>query len=1006
MASPDFLLSRRQLRRVRAQDALGLEREGVNVRLHRDRLLERLAEAADSPRKDFDALPEGVVDTVVSLAVAEVDEPVEHTLNVVLLCVRVLAADGQFARLALLADRLRLHVRMLEIERPLLHLAVAAFSDALQSNERRALRLLDERLGFGDRSYLPPPLPRVREHLNDLLCATLIRAALSRDQVAELGEKVREAFLDLHDGLGLSFTDAVVTWSSAAAAARPQSVLEAADPAFATARLRRYVTRRRIAVLYPPQIRAIVAGATLDQNRLVSLPTSSGKTLLAEFRVVASLARQPGTRAIYVAPYRLLARQVERSFKLGLESLGHTVRDLGSGFDPSVDEDALPDVAICTPERLDALLRVSATQSQSAAQAAELFESCSVLVFDELQLVGRAGRGPRFELILTRLRAKYPGLRILGLCAASQGADDLAAWLGADEAIAGATRPTGTLEIVWETDGTLRQRVAPRPTKVAELPRSSQAANDAADLILRLGIEYQPVLAVETSRNQAEGLAKRLVAQGLGIAASWRAALTNSEATELASAIEEVRSLLGHEHPLARYMQQGVAFHHAGVPTHALQHIERLASRRLLRFVCATTTVAEGADLPFRAVVIPHLNFPGGSGRLDRDLYLNIIGRAGRATVAVEGTVFVLASEARTLQNLVHGSLWSTTIRDSIRGRVSEVDTTVGSIDDWRSYSEVQSQVMGWLGDGASYVDNQAESLAAQTFSWRYGNQGGRGRVVSLLEDALADLEERGMAIAASPYQLTSRGATARLTGLAVPSVVRLERAVERGKDGWLRSLVGLDALTEQLATQVAQIVLESLEVAEQSLWLRRASSTGEGKFEALLAFADGDDVAVKASSEYEYDILLLSSWMMGLSYIELARIAPVYNRANALFGGTDDSKRTSDATEYIGKLSYPASWAWTGALIIAGDLGGALPPFMRSAIELGVPSEAAGVLVRRAGLTRPGALAVVEVAGSSWSAARAWLTGDAFAQVATVLTDADQSRLSNLRESLLLVSD
>ena len=107
------------------------------------------------------------------------------------------------------------------------------------------------------------------------------------------------------------------------------------------------------------------------------------------------------------------------------------VRDLGSGFDPSFipEENVLPDVAICTPERLDALLRLSSADSAAGARAADLFTSSNVIVFDELQLVGRPGRGPRFELIIARLRAKYPNMLFLGLAAASQGADELAQWL-------------------------------------------------------------------------------------------------------------------------------------------------------------------------------------------------------------------------------------------------------------------------------------------------------------------------------------------------------------------------------------------------------------------------------------------------------------------------------------------------------------------------------------------------------------------------------------------------
>ena len=57
------------------------------------------------------------------------------------------------------------------------------------------------------------------------------------------------------------------------------------------------------------------------------------------------------------------------------------------------------------------------------------------------RLVGGPGRGPRFELIIARLRAKYPNIFFLGLAAAVQGANQLAQWLTDTDAIAGASRP-------------------------------------------------------------------------------------------------------------------------------------------------------------------------------------------------------------------------------------------------------------------------------------------------------------------------------------------------------------------------------------------------------------------------------------------------------------------------------------------------------------------------------------------------------------------------------------
>jgi superfamily II DNA/RNA helicase len=1003
MPPPDFSASRRQLRRSRLQDALGLEREGVNVTLHRNRLIEQLAIAADNPADRFDALSASTVDTVVSLALADIDENALDTLVVVLLCVRVLAADGQFARLSLLADRLSSLSRRLTIERPYLAAAVEAFALALKADERSGELLLEERLGLSE--ALGRPAARTsREHLSEILMALSFKKLLG-DTGQTFTERAKDAAIESQDGLLYAYTEAALAWHGAVESARPSEVLNRADPTFSRPVLARYLERLRIQALYPAQLVAIQGGATLDQSHVVSLPTSSGKTLIAEFRIIASLVRHPGSRAIYVAPYRMLARQVERNFRSRIDPLGFSVRDLGSGFDPILTPgEWLPDVAICTPERLDALLRASATGVPSGAEATELFSNTKVIVFDELQLVGRQGRGPRFEMIIARLRAKFPSMFFLGLSAASQGADDLAMWLTGSGAIAGATRPTGTLEIVWETNGRLRQRVEPRrPTTVAELPRS-KAVDDAAALILRLNARYRPVLAVEPTRQYAESLASKIAQQGAAIAAEWRESLSTPQLERLNIGIQEVRALLGDDHPLARLMEGGIAFHHAGVPTHALVQIEQLAAARLLRVVCATTTVAEGADLPFRVVVIPHLTFPGASRRLERDLYLNIIGRAGRANVSVEGLVFVLDSDAVTLRQVIKASLWSTTTADRIRGRLSDVDTTLRNAEEWTSYYDVQSQVMGWLGDGNSYVENQAEALAENTLSWRYGTLQERRAVVNLFEDALSDLEQRGYALAASPYQLTTRGRTARLTGLSAPTVFRLEQAIERSKQGWLLDLPGIRTVSPELAAHIARLVLESVEVVQNTVWLRRTTGSEEGKWDALRRFTQGDDRNFYDSTEYRIDVELLSSWILGKSYVEIARSAPIFERANSLFGGRNEPKRTSDAAEYVGKMTYPASWVWSGARILSGESGEQWPAFIRNAIDLGLPSEAATQLVTNAFVTRSAALAVSALTGPDWNVAREWLMDDIEGVIDPLnLTTLDRERILGLRERLLL---
>ena len=105
MPTPDVSRARRQLRRARIQDALGLER-GPNVIRYRNQLIELVARAAASPVAQFGELLEEDVDTLVSVAATAVEEDPLDSLSVDVLAIEALSSDGQFARLAQLAPSL------------------------------------------------------------------------------------------------------------------------------------------------------------------------------------------------------------------------------------------------------------------------------------------------------------------------------------------------------------------------------------------------------------------------------------------------------------------------------------------------------------------------------------------------------------------------------------------------------------------------------------------------------------------------------------------------------------------------------------------------------------------------------------------------------------------------------------------------------------------------------------------------------------------------------------
>ncbi|WP_439662095.1 DEAD/DEAH box helicase [Lentzea sp. HUAS TT2] len=968
----------------------------------REELLELLLRHADNTTIRFDSLAEWQVDSVCSIAQVEETEPDLDRLIVLLLCIRVLANDGQFARMRTLKLRLRSIATRLNEDRVYLRAATDSLADLLDGQTNRAVAKMTSALGLARGGPTQAALPRTTENLHDLLALAALHSAFSAADRSGLTNS-RKIAIASNNPVLLAFSDAVESLIDASSEASTITHTSAHDSSYQLPLLQQYLAERGVDTLFPSQIQALQAGITEDINKVVALPTSSGKTFIAELRIAATLVRNPGSRAIYIAPYRLLSRQVERSLRTGLRPLSFQVADLGSSFDTEVTSEdfahGLPDVAVATPERLDALLRLSTTTRPGSDEARELLASTKVIVFDEIQLLGREGRGQRFELVLTRLRMSYPSINILGLAAATYGTDTLADWISGDAPVTGAKRPTGTIELRWETTGRIMQRVGNLESRIGDISRRN-ASDDAAKLILQFDSEYAPILAVMTSRPLAESLARKVLKANTRAGETWRESLSEPDRELLESAIEETRTLLGEEHHLAELLQEGIAYHHAGLPSHVLRHIEMLCSRRILRVLSATTTVAEGADLPFRVVIIPHLNFPSATRRLERDLYQNIVGRAGRAGVAMEGMVFVLETSAKTLASWVKNGLWSAAEPSAVHGRL---DALLSAPAEFYSaeFEEFKTQILAWIGEAGNQLEDQPLALSNATLTSRRDPRAAQS-VRLLVDRALRQLEDEGLARSASPYALTDLGSRSRIAGLCSFSCLRLDQLVRNAYTPLFDSLVGATEVSDEQAIEIARLCLSSIESLQHSLWLKVRFPSTEASEAALREIVDGTRPWPLSDEMFQSDVQLLSRWIRGASYTELGQIAPVVQGNNGLYRGTNVSKRSSDASEYLGRLALPTSWTWSASKAMLGDANDLIPPFIRQCIEQGVASETASKLVNICGVTRNGANLVADTLGTEWLVARSSLEhlDDNSLQSLSVST-LDARRIAELRERL-----
>ena len=399
--------------------------------------------------------------------------------------------------------------------------------------------------------------------------------------------------------------------------------------------------------LWPSQREAARRAMDVEDDLVLSLPTSAGKTRVAEIAalITLSLAR----RVLIVTPLRALSAQTERSFRQMFGPIGFGVSSLyGASGLQAADEDALrsQEIVVATPEKLDFALRSDPS----------LIDDVGLIVLDEGHMIGPREREIRYETLVQRLllRSDAAERRIVCLSAILPSGDelnDLTAWIRADvpgDAVRSDWRPTrqryGTL--AWNgTDARLtldldtgvpfldRFVLAKRPIGQETTPRPRDNRELALFAAWRFAAQGKTTLIFLTQANWVEGYGKLVV--DLCNRAYLNSLLDDDAAIAQAQAVG--REWLGADHPAVASLKAGVAIHHASLPRPFLRELETLLPKGVFKVVIASPTLSQGLNLHAAVLLVPVLHRSGNpiaGGELE-----NVAGRAGRAFVDTEGLI-------------------------------------------------------------------------------------------------------------------------------------------------------------------------------------------------------------------------------------------------------------------------------------------------------------------------------------------------------------------------------
>ena len=107
--------------------------------------------------------------------------------------------------------------------------------------------------------------------------------------------------------------------------------------------------------------------------------------------------------------------------------------------------------------------------------------------------------------------------------------------------------------------------------------------------------------------------------------------ITDSDAIEIIEEVEELIGARDKDSELVELMKKGVVIHHGSIPLAVRFLIEKFTNSGFAKICFATSTLAQGVNMPFDVVWVENVKFSGS--KEDKALGLkNLIGRAGRST--------------------------------------------------------------------------------------------------------------------------------------------------------------------------------------------------------------------------------------------------------------------------------------------------------------------------------------------------------------------------------------
>ena len=367
------------------------------------------------------------------------------------------------------------------------------------------------------------------------------------------------------------------------------------------------------------------------QGVLVSAPTSSGKTVIADYAIFRAL--ETDARAIYTTPLKALSNQKFHDYQrlhgegyVGLVTGENTINPLGP-------------VVVMTTEILRNLIY----------EDPQRLERVRYVILDEVHYIDDFPRGAVWEEIIIQAP---PHIKFIGLSATISNFQEVAEWMSlqrGDIATVSVTKRPVELRLwlamrnefypLLDPQGGIpretRQRAQAETStdvRLSQLRRTPE--NDLLPVVDRLRRrEFLPAIYFIFSRRGCREALARCATHGFDLTSEAEKAEIDATVKRRLDQIEDRdESELYRELLDGQTLRRGLAMHHAGLLPYLKELVEDLFQRGLIKVVFATETLSLGIHMPARACVVSSFTkFDGKDfAALTSGELTQLMGRAGR----------------------------------------------------------------------------------------------------------------------------------------------------------------------------------------------------------------------------------------------------------------------------------------------------------------------------------------------------------------------------------------